>query len=221
MIIYTLVKHIKSKDFDAFLADFEKFIVNASRRRIQNFLIHIIDGHYNDFDFDFYVKIFDVIIDKDLPLDSNIKHYAPTFLSLAVDTSSRKLFDYFLQKGAGINFIGDRYAFETKKIIKKEVGDNLLMRYYTCLDYAGLKYANATSDDFIYNLPEEAVRHRCGDDCFSKEMKRIEITVKKCHYCDLLEQVEYLHGLINTGHLIDHIKSLGGKTYEELALKKF
>ncbi|HOY30272.1 MAG TPA: hypothetical protein PKW80_00185 [Bacteroidales bacterium] len=216
MITYTLVKHIKSKDFDAFLADWEKFIVNASRRRIQNFLINIIDGHYNDFDFDFYVKIFDVIIDKDLPLDCNIKHYAPTFLSLAVDKSSRKLFDYFLQKGAGIDFIGDRYSFETKKFIKKEVGDDLMIRDYTCLDFAELKYADATSVDFDFKLPEEAVRHRCGDDCRSEKMKTIEITVKKCHYCDLLEQVEYLHGLINTGYLIDYIKSLGGKTYIEL-----
>jgi hypothetical protein len=47
-----------------------------------------------------------------------------------------------------------------------------------------------------------------------------EITVKKMDYCDLMWQSAYLHKLIETENLIEHIKSLGGKTYSELQEEK-
>ena len=156
--------------------------------------------------------ILDEIIDSKVSLDFIVDHWAPTFLSLAVYRTSRQLFDYLVRKGANINFIGDSYAFETEEAIKREVGENGFERYATCLDFAETKLADALTTDYNYSVPEEIENYGAWLDFDRNE----EITIKKQDYYYLLEQSLYLRDLIHTDRLVDHIKSLGGKTYEQL-----
>jgi hypothetical protein len=45
------------------------------------------------------------------------------------------------------------------------------------------------------------------------------ITISKSEYFNLIEQSQYLNELINMDKIVDHIKSLNGKTYNELKRK--
>ena len=128
-----LIRSIEAKNFSDFEKVWTDLCNNLSETNKQNILTEIIDYYYSDKDFSFYVKVFDKIIDSKVSLDFNIDHWAPTFLSLVVMKASRQLFDYFLRKGANINFIGDSYAFEPEEIIKHETEEIDIERYATCL----------------------------------------------------------------------------------------
>jgi hypothetical protein len=215
MITEQLIKSIEAMDFSDFekvWADLRNSLKETDK---QNVLTEIIDFHYSDKDLGFYVKVFDKIIDSKVSLDFNVDHWAPTFLSLVVMKSSRQLFDYFLRKGANINFIGDSYAFETEETIKRETEEIGIERYSTCLDFAKLKLADNLTVDYNYSVPDTKGQITPWQDIDHKE----EITITKRDYYYLVEQSQYLHNLIHTDRLVDHIKSLGGKTYKQLSEK--
>ncbi len=210
-----LIKAIETKNFSDFEKNWTELHNCLNEADKQGLLTEILNSHYSDKDFSFYIKIFDKIIDSKVSLDFNVDHWAPTFLSLAVMKASRQLFDYFLRKGADINFIGDRYAFETEETIKREIDELEQERYSTCLDFAELKLADSLTVDYNYTVPDTKEYITSWQDIDGKE----EITINNQEYYYLVEQSQYLHDLIHTDRLVDHIKSLGGKTYEQLKEK--
>ncbi len=210
-----LIRSIEAKNFSDFEKVWTDLCNNLSETNKQNILTEIIDYYYSDKDFSFYVKVFDKIIDSKVSLDFNIDHWAPTFLSLVVMKASRQLFDYFLRKGANINFIGDSYAFEPEEIIKHETEEIDIERYATCLDFAEFKLADDLTVHYNYSVPDTTDQIKSWQHIDDEE----EITIKKQDYYYLVEQSQYLHNLIHTDRLVDHIKSLGGKTYKQLTKK--
>lgn len=203
-----LTEAIEAKD----LSQFEKVWL-AQRNNLtevdkQTLLRVIVSDYYSDKQFVFFVKVFDAIIDSKVSLDFNIDHWAPTFLSLVVTKASRQLFDYFLRKGANINFIGDTYTYDAADTPNEE-------RYATCLDFAELKLADSLTVDYNYSVPDTKEYNTSWQDIHDKE----EITINKRDYYYLIEQSQYLHDLIHTDRLVDHIKSLGGKRYVQLKEK--
>ncbi|MBN2730244.1 MAG: hypothetical protein JXR53_13550 [Bacteroidales bacterium] len=211
-MIDQLLKAINSHDILGFEKVWNDIENDISEKDKQKLLTEILDNYYSEKKSTFFIKVFDKIIDSKVSLDFSIDHWTPTFLSLAVHKSSQRLFDYFLKRGANVNFIGDSYVFETKKTIKPETKELDIERYSTCLDFAENKLADLLSVDYNYFVPDkdEEIHHWSEIDC--KE----EITIRKIDFYYLVEQSQYLQDLIHTDSLIDYIKSIGGKTYEEL-----
>lgn len=201
------------------ILDFEK-VWNGIKNDLnekdkQELLTEILDNYYSEKKFNFFIKVFDIIIDSKVSLDFNIEHWAPTFLSLVVHKSSQQLFDYFLKKGANLNFIGDSYAFETEDTIKHEAIALKTERYATCLDFAENKLADLLTVDYNYSVPDTDEKNIHWSNIDDQE----KITIRKRDFYYLVEQSQYLHDLIHTDRLVDYIKSIGGKRYEELKHK--
>lgn len=212
-----LIEHIEQKDYEKFLLNWNKLKSDLSEIDKQHLLVEILANYYNRDYFSFYKKVFDEIIGSKLNLNFTTDHWAPTFLSLAVLVSpTLELFDYFVRKGAFINFIGDCYSFEDEETIKQEVEVMELERYSTCLDFINLKLADLFVVDYNFAPPSPENLEKS----FSQKEKNKKITIGTDEYHDLLEQSEYLWDLINTDNLKDHIINSGGKTYEELKNNK-
>lgn len=211
-MINQIINSINSNDISAFEKVWNVMKIDICEKDKQELLTQILDIYYSEKKFNFFIKVFDKIIDSKVSLDFNIEHWAPTFLSLAVHKSSQQLFDYFLRKGANVNFISDSYAYETEEIIKSETIAFENERYSTCLDFAELKLADMLTVDYNYSVldADEAINH--WSDMDSKE----EITIRKRDFYYLVEQSQYLKDLIHSVRLVDYIKSIGGKKYEEL-----
>ncbi|OFX48518.1 MAG: hypothetical protein A2046_02525 [Bacteroidetes bacterium GWA2_30_7] len=218
-----ILKLIEEKNFIAFEQDWSIIKENYSENNTQILLKEIIDRYYDENDFIFFSKVFDIIIEKSISLDYSIEHNAPSLLSLAVHFSSQKLFDYLLLKGANINFIADSCAFEPDKIAEPKVTNNLfarwdikkrdeynIERYSTCLDYAELNYDDMLSVDYTFTVSV------LNEDISDWKSNNESFQITKSEYYKLIQQVKYLEDIIKTSNFIDYIKSLGGKTYEKL-----
>jgi hypothetical protein len=206
-----LFEHISNRDLSSFLAEFENMKNDLDEVQKQELITQIIAFHYDEKDFDFFRKSMDAIIEDHLSLNFNIEHWAPTFLSLAVHVVSQNLFDYLLSKGAGINFVGDPYAFEDDEYIRTELKleDR---RYATCLDFAELKIRDMMGTDYHYQKPDWTGIEAPWAEIDASE----EITVSKRFYAYLVEQSQYLYELIHLNLLIEHIRKSGGKGYNEV-----
>ncbi len=205
---------LETKRLDDFLESLPKIISVLSTKERQKLLVDIIDFHYDRKNFSKFKKAFDLIIGSKLNLNFNIDHWAPTFLSLVIlKAPSIKLFEYFVKKGANINFIGDTLAFEEGANLEYEKEHLLYGRYQTCLDFAQVKLDDLLTTDYNYDVPNKKIigNHR--------DTAEGAIIISKSEYLYLYEQAEYLFNLINTDRLLDHIKYCGGKTYEELKPK--
>ena len=206
-----LLEYIRNRDLTAALIEYDKVKNELDEVQKQEILAQIIAFHYDDKDFDFFRKVMDAIMEDNLNLNFNIEHWAPTFLCLAVHVVSQNLFDYLLSKGANINFIGDPYAFEDDEYVRTElkIEDR---RYATCLDFAQLKLTEMMSSDYHYQRPDwTGIEVPWAEIDPSEEM-----TVSKRFYAYLIEQSQYLYELIHLNQLIEHIRKMGGKGYNEL-----
>jgi hypothetical protein len=125
---------------------------------------------------------------------------------------SIKLFDYFVNKGASINFIGDSFAFEEGESLEHEKKYALFDQFQTCLDFGRIKLDDLLTVDYNYDVPERKTE-KDWREMLDEDGK---ITISKREYLYLQEQSQYLYDLVNTDKLLDHIKSLGGKTYDQL-----
>lgn len=206
-----LTKAIEERNFELFTSEFESIKNQLSEKEKQSLLVEIVDNYFDDDDFSFFKQVLDKIIESKVSLNFCIDHWAPTFLCLAINEFSQQLFDYLLRYGAKLNYVGDKYFNESEETIKREV-ESASMRYWTCLDFAGLKLADMLTVDFQFaEMSWDKVK-----DIDPEEEPVGNITISKREYINLLEQSKYLHDLIKLDGLVDHIKSLGGKTYEEL-----
>lgn len=173
-------------------------------------MTEIIDDHYSDKDFSFFIRVFDKIVESKASLDFNIDHWAPTFLSLVAMKGSQQLLDHFLRKGAKINFIGDMLAHENEAVLGTNYPE--IERYSTCLDFLQLKFSDALTVNYNYIATTHEENAISRQDVDSQEL----VSIKKREYCDLVEQLHYLRDLVRTASLIDYAKSVGGNTYAEL-----
>lgn len=207
-----IIKAIESVNFAEFEKHWKCFGSHFSEKEKQELLTELLDNYYSEDKFSFFVKVFNKIIDsRKISLNFNIEHWAPTFLSLVVNKCSKQLFIYFCDKGADINFIGDYYAFETEETIEQEL-KNSETRYVTCLDFAHLKLSDLLTVDYNYSAPNKDKNINHWSDIDENEM----ITISKQEFYYLIEQSQYLHDIIHLSRLIDYIKTVGGKTYEDL-----
>jgi hypothetical protein len=208
-----LYKHLENKDYTLLLKELNNVINDLSEKQKQQLLTDIVDLYYEHRHFSFFKKIYDRIIGSKLNLNFNIDHWAPTFLSLVVLRSpSIELFEYFVKKGADINFIGDTWAFYSEEDKETERDLKMFEQYQTCLDFAQLKLDDLLTVDYNYSIPEKKINL----DWRESHLVEGEITISKMEYLYLHEQSEYLNNLINTDKLKDHIVRIGGKTYEDL-----
>jgi hypothetical protein len=209
-----LLRTIKSKDLENFFVEWTILKNQLTENEKQDLLVNALD-YYEDDEFPFFKNILDKIFESKVSLNFSIKYWTPTFLSVAINHTSRQLFDYFLRNGAKLNFIGDKYKGESDDTIKHEVEDDN-QRYYTCLDFAQLKLDDMLTCD--YDINKDAWNMVKNFD--PNEEADGNITIRKIEYLQLLEQSEYLHDLIKLDRLVDHIKSLGGKEYSELVAER-
>ena len=210
-MIEQLNELLELKQYDDFFSVLPKISSELNERERQQLLVNIIDFHYDKKLFSKFKKSFDVIIDSKLNLNFNIDHWAPTFLSLIIlREPSIQLLEYFLKKGAEINFIGDTLAFEEGERLEYEKKYLLYGQYQTCLDFARIKLNDLLTTDYNYYVPNKKIEGHHTD------VEDGEITISKMEYLYLHEQTEYLFDLINTDKIIDYIELSGGKTYEEL-----
>ena len=214
-----LNKRLEERKYEEFCSLLEKNVSNLSDSEKQELLVIIMDSHYKTSMFSFFKKCFDVIIGTKLNLNFNIDHWAPTFLSLVLmKAPSKGLFNYFIDKGADLNFIGDSLAFVDEKSKKSEMESLLDGQYMTCLDFAEVRNEDLLSSDYHFGLPEGNLFEMEEDWRLTDENEEIIIT--KREYLYLREQAEYLKILVKTDDLIYHLKSKGGKTYKELHERK-
>lgn len=178
-----------------------------SEKEKQQILVTIIEDYYNHNFFSKFKKIFNLLIGDKLNLNFNINSYAPTLLSLVIQKApSYQLFEFFINKGADLNFIGDTFAFEDEESLKFEIENYSATRYQTCLDFANQKSADLLGNDFGFDVPNNK----------SLNMKDDNITLTKSEYLYLYNQSQYLFDVVNTERLIGFIKQIGAKTFEEL-----
>ncbi|MCB0462464.1 MAG: hypothetical protein R2816_01165 [Flavobacteriaceae bacterium] len=208
---------LELKRYDDFFSSLPKIISELNEKERQELLVDIIDFHYDrKFQSDFK-KAFDLIIGSKLNLNFNIEHWAPTFLSLVIlRTPSIELFEYFVSKGADINFIGDTLAFEEEENLKYEKKHLLFGQYQTCLDFAQIKLDDLLTVDYNYDVPDKKIDNDWRE--VLDEDGEVKLGIRE--YLYLHEQSEYLYDLVKTDKLKDHIIYIGGKTYDELNNKK-
>lgn len=208
-MIQQLKEELESKKYDDFLSSLANTVSKLTEKERQELLVYLITEQYDKEQFTVFKKIFDLIIGSGLNLDFNIEHWAPTFLALTVHIAPEiRLFDYFVSKGASINFIGDAYAFENEKTIKN-TEDFGIERYATCLDFIELKLADLIAIDYNFAPPTQM-------ELESARNNNNDVTLSAGYYLQLLEQSQYLWHLIRTDLLKDHIVYCGGKTHYEL-----
>jgi len=200
-----IIEVIEKKDIVSFLLEW-KTAVAHSEEDTRAFLCTIVDYHYKDDDSEFFFKVFNTILEKKISLDFSIDHYAPTFISLVAYNGSTVLLDYFIEKGADINFVGDRAFFDPDEYSDDESG-----RFWTCLDFMQLVLDDTTLLDydkipFKIEIPDNWW-HIGPDE---------KITINKRDLYELADKANLLDYIISVIEMTDNIKSIGGKTYEEL-----
>lgn len=207
-----MIQHIESKDFENFKSKWITLKEKLNEKEKQEILVEILIYHYEDREFSFFKKVFDLLLTSKINLNFSIEHWAPTILSQAIDKASTQLFEYFLKKGATLNYVSDTYLFETIETIKTETEEFGFQRYMTCLDFAERKFAEMISIDYHYAVPKPKDKIENIDNIQEDEF----LTVRKKEYYYLIEQSQYLHDLVHTDRLITTIKNQGGKLYSEI-----
>lgn len=205
-----LIKHIENLDFENFQKDWNLIKEQSTQEQRQKLLLEIVEWHYHKANHKFLEKVFDEILKINTNLDFSIEHWAPTFLSLLVFHNNKMLLQYFIRNGANINFIGDSCynLTETEIDANREFYEP---RHETCLDFAYEKYYNMLGHEYDFYPSYEPIENRRDEE---NVLEKIEIT--KGEYFDLIEQALYLQELIQMDRIVDYIKSIGGKAYDEI-----
>lgn len=207
-----LLGHIEKLDFIEFQLQWDLVKLQSTEIDRQKLLLEILDYHYHKANFSFFVKIFDEILKIKTSLDFSIDHWAPTFLSLTVQHSSKMTLQYFIRKGANINFVSDTFFNYSEK--EKEQEADSYGRYQTCMDFANTKYNDMFTCDYHFAPPWNDIEERRHN-----EDPQEVISITKGHYFDLVEQAIYLQDLIHLDRVRDYLIDLGAKTYEEIKNK--
>jgi hypothetical protein len=206
-----LLAFISNHDLTGFTEDWNNRKNEFSEEQKQELISQTIAFHFDEKEFSFFQKVIDLIAENNLNLNFNIEHWAPSLLCLAVHVVSRNLFDFLLSKGADINFIIDKYAFEDEDYIRDEikVKDE---RYTTCMEFASMKLEGMLTSEYHYQRPDWSEIDLPWAEIDNSE----EMTVSKRYYTYLVEQSQYLYDLVHLNEMVEHIQKLGGKSVKEL-----
>lgn len=209
---------LEAKLYDDFFNELPKIVLELTEEERKTLLVDIIDYHYTYKYHKEFVDSFDLLIDTNtkLNLNFNIDHWAPTFLCLVILRAPFvDLFDYFIKKGADINFVGDVLAFENEVNYEFEKKFLLFGQFQTCLDFID----NILGDLFMVDYFHEVPGKRIEEDWREVTEDEGDITIPKKEYLNLYEQAEYLYALISTEKLKRHIIFSGGKIFDEISGK--
>lgn len=208
-----IIEHINNRDLDKFYSLWKEVNKDFAEEDKQELLTDIIDDFYSENEYLFFTKIFDQIIDSKLDLNFQIDHFAPTFLTLVIlNAPSIELFDYFVNKGADINYVGDTFAFYTEKEIEEEKELQLFPQYQTCLDFIEICIEDL---EMYINMP--ALTQEVEELLKDKETITIKGNASQNNDSEFYKEPNYTEDLAKTEELKEHIIKLGGKRYEELS----
>lgn len=189
---------------------------DLSEKEKQELLVHIIDEHYNYSQYGLFKRIFNLIIGDGMNLNFNVVHEAPSFLSLVIlKTPYLAVLDYFLKKGACINFVGDALALVSEDAFEYEKMYLRRERYQTCLDYAEEKLQKLISSKTSFNTSRDKFEY-----FESQENDHGDILLDSASYYELKKQSNFLKDIILTKRMVDYLKYLGAKSYKDMKMLK-
>ncbi|MDZ4758753.1 MAG: hypothetical protein SGJ10_11550 [Bacteroidota bacterium] len=136
MNIEPIKESIAKRDVASFVKEWALIKDTLSDEARQELLAEIVEFYYKEKYYSSYKRIFDLILYKQLSLDFNIDSCPCTFLCAVFDKASIQLMDYFLGKGANLNYIGDSDPDAKEGEYDDEAAGYLRQRHVTCLDFA-------------------------------------------------------------------------------------
>ena len=174
----------------------------------------MITFNYEETTDNFYERILDLVIDKDTDLNFSVDH-APSFLCLAIQHCSIKLFNFLLSKNVDINFIGDDFVGMTEEEFLIDTEYSHEPRYSTCLDYACLRYDDKM---YVFNIEFEDKPDFTKLRGYEKHKDSYEgdITISQNEYHHLLRKSKFLVDYMELAKLIILIGDKGGRDYNDL-----
>lgn len=201
MNLGTLIHFIEKLDYDSFKNEFIKQKLSESDK--QNLLVVILENGYNHKHFSFYKLVFDLVIDGRLNVNFITNDFFKTpFLFVVTKFAPYiELFEYFIDKGAKINFYH-----------KQNEDDDSYDDFKTCLDNVETIIEDTVTDDlegYYYNVKSNYSTIYDNKVCVDKE-----------EYEQLIEQSSLLFNLRKLTILRNHIVATGGKRYCELNKKQ-
>ena len=209
-MISTLIDFLVLNRRDEFVECLDMVYSDLSVEEKQVLLFEIMNRFYTHEHFKEFKEIFDKILKDPINLNFNVNHRAVTFLSLVICKAPYlKLVNYFIKKGACINFTGDVLAFVSKKHVefaKMHLDGN---RYQTCLDFAEAELDNLISKDISFNFKNPGPKFVCEDPVTNSSRMLIDTS----EYAELYAQKQYLSRIILTRRICDYLKALGARNY--------
>lgn len=196
MNLGNLINSLNKYDFESFKTEY--LSQNLNEKLKQSLLVKIFESGYNHKQFSFYKKIFDLIIEGRLNVNfvSDDLIETPFLFLVAQYAPHIELFDYFIDKGAKLNFyIQEEDFYELQ----------------TCLDFVNKYIEDAIIDDvevYFYDVKTDYSTIHNNKVCVDKE-----------DYEQLIKQSAHLFSLRKTVILRNHIIAIGGKRYQELNQK--
>ncbi len=215
-MISTLLDFLKLNRRDEFVEGLDMVFCDLSEKEKQELLFEIMNRFYRHYNYDEFITIFDKIQSTPINLNFNIKHRSVTFLSLVVCKAPHlKLVNYFIKKGACINFVGDTLAFVPKESLEFAEIHLDGNRYQTCLDFADAELDNLISKDLSFDFKSIGPKFICEDPLSQRSRMLIDTN----EYSELYAQKQYLRRIILTRRVIDYLKALGAKNYDSKGWK--
>ena len=212
-MISTLLDFLALRRRGEFLECLDVVYDDLSERDKQQLLYGIINRYYNHVGYEEFLKLFNSILRDPINLNLNINHKATTFLSLVIYRAPYlKLVNYFLKKGACVNFVGDTLAFVAGKDLEFAKIHLDGCRYQTCLDFAESELNALISKDLHFEFTTPKLHLNIDDG--SKKMDKLLINADE--YDKLHAQKLYLKRIILTKRIIDYLKCVGAKNFNPI-----
>jgi hypothetical protein len=211
---HEMVEYLNTNDFEEFFEEAVRVGPELTLDERKEVLLWVID-YYDHSYFESFKKAFDAII-GDLNLNFQVyDEMAPHFLGeVLYQCPMPELLDYFISKGADINYFADLLAVEGEPFDDHDgMEDN--WRYQTTLDSIEFEMQERLRSWYEYTVPEQRFpgRFLAG---FSQADDDVRVFIPKGEYLSLLSQAEYLKRLVDLQTLKDYVIALGGKRYLEL-----
>lgn len=209
-MIFTLLDFLALRRRGEFLECLDVVYDDFSEQDKQQLLYEIINQYYNHAGYEEFIKLFDSILRDSINLNFNINHRATTFLSLVIYRAPHlKLLNYFIKKGACVNFTGDTLAFVDEKDLEFAKMHLDGCRYQTCLDFAESELNDLISKDLHFECSTPKLRLNIDDG--SENMNKLLINADE--YAELQAQKLYLKRIILTKRIIDYLKCIGARNF--------
>jgi len=205
------IEYIENKDYNGLKQHWLREKGNYTDCDKQKLLYNIFLSFYKDKEYAFFRKLLKLFTDDKVNLNFSTDDYYCTLLSLAISMPSKILFNLFLEHGAKINFVGDKFAFENEESIKKEL-ESGTERYFTCMDFAN----EIWGDYFIlfHHWRPDIDKYSSEQSIAIDDKEMVTLPLRELVY--YMEQANELHDIIITGEIIDELERNGAKRYDTM-----